>query len=137
MDHGTRHVGLAVTDPLRLFVRPLGTFAPDEAVARLRALHDEEGLETVVVGWPLTEMGAEGPQTRRVESYLGRLRNALPDVDIVTHDERHSTGRAVDALVSAGVRRGTRGKAKGRGRLDAAAAAIILQDYLDESGAAD
>src|SRR5690606_39271046 len=68
--YGTRRVGLAVTDPLRLFARPLGTFPPDEAVAQLVALHAREGLEAVVVGWPLTEAGEEGKATRRVAPFL-------------------------------------------------------------------
>ena len=54
VDHGAKRVGLAVADPLRLFAQPLGTFGPAEAVDRLRTLHADEGIETVVVGWPLT-----------------------------------------------------------------------------------
>jgi putative holliday junction resolvase len=134
VDFGPRHVGLAVTDPLRLFAQPLGTFPPDEAVAQLRALHAREGLEAVVVGWPLTEVGEEGIATRRVAPFVGRLRNALPGVAVVTQDERHTTRRAAEALMEAGVRKKARYEAKRRGRLDAAAAAVILQDYLDEVG---
>ena len=134
VDYGPRHVGLAVTDPLRLFARPLGTFSPDEAVAQLRALHAREGLEAVVVGWPLTGTGEEGAATRRVEPFLGRLRNALPGVAVVTQDERYTSRRATEALMEAGVRKKARHEAKRRGRLDAAAAAVILQDYLDDEG---
>lgn len=136
VDHGTRHVGLAVTDPLRLFARPLGTYAPAEAVAEIQALHAREPLALIVVGWPLTEDGEEGTQTRRVMPYLGRLRNALPEVPVVTQDERYTSRRAEQALAEAGVGRAKRAQAKRRGRLDAAAAAFILQDYLEEKGEA-
>lgn len=132
MDYGTRRVGLAVTDPLRLFVRPLGTFPPAEAVARLQELHAREGLEAVVVGWPLSAVGEEGKATRRVAPFLGRLRNALPGVAVLTQDERFTSRRAAAALVASGVRQQARRKAQRDGRLDAAAAALILQDYLDE-----
>ncbi|MDX1420449.1 MAG: Holliday junction resolvase RuvX [Rubricoccaceae bacterium] len=132
VDHGTRRVGLAVTDPFRLFAQPLGTFSPAEAVAELQALHAHHPLAAIVVGWPLTEMGEEGVATRRVTPYIGRLRNALPGVPVVTQDERYTSRRAVDALVEAGVRQGARRRAKQTGRLDAAAAALILQDFLDE-----
>jgi putative Holliday junction resolvase len=134
VDYGTRRVGLAVTDPLRLFAQPLGTFSPAEAVARLQALHAREGLEAVVVGWPLTEEGAEGKATRRVAPFLGRLRNALPGVAVVTQDERFTSRRAAAALVEAGVRKGARRRAQKDGRLDAAAAVFILQDYLEDVG---
>ena len=133
VDFGTRRVGLAVTDPLRLFAQPLGTFLPQEAVAQLVALHAREPLAAVVVGWPLTEAGEEGKATRRVAPFLGRLRNALPGVAVVRQDERYTSRRAAEALVEAGVRKQARRDAKRSGRLDAAAAALILQDYLDDA----
>ena len=131
VDYGTRRVGLAVTDPLRLFAQPLGAFPPDQAVAELQHLHERDGLATVVVGWPLLEDGTEGKATRRVEPYVGRLRNALPGVVVVKQDERYTSQRAAEALVAAGVRKKAR---REKGRLDAAAATLILQDYLDEVG---
>jgi len=130
VDYGTKRVGLAVADPLRLFARPLGTWPPDEAVAVLRQMRDEEGLAAVVIGWPLTESGEEGPATERVRRYLNRLRRALPGVEVVAWDERHSSQAASAALVAAGVGRKAR---RERGRVDQAAAALILQDYLDAS----
>ena len=74
-------------------------------------------------------MGAEAEAVARVRPYVGRLKKALPGVRVETQDERYSSRRAVDGLVKAGVgRKGRRDK----GRIDAAAAAVILQDYLDE-----
>ena len=129
VDYGARRVGLAVTDPLQLFARPLDTLPPAASIERLVAVHREDGLEVIVVGWPLTEDGDEAEAVARVRPYIGRLRKALPDVRIETQDERYSSRRAVDGLVASGVgRKGRRDK----GRIDAAAAAVILQDYLDE-----
>ncbi len=130
VDYGTRRVGLAVTDPLGLFAHPLGTFAPSEAVDRLRALRDTDGLALVVVGWPLTVDGEEGEAVARVRPYLNRLRKALRGVEVVTYDERDSSSRATAHLVASGVRHVAR---RDPGRIDAAAAAVILQDYLDET----
>ncbi|MEM1041907.1 MAG: Holliday junction resolvase RuvX [Bacteroidota bacterium] len=129
VDYGTKRVGLAVADPLRLFAQPLETHAPDEAVAALRALHDREGIETIVVGWPLTPDGEEGEATARVQPFANRLRNAFPGVGIVTWDERFSSARARDAIRASGAGRKAR---RDRERVDRAAAAIILQEYLDE-----
>ena len=129
VDYGARRVGLAMTDPLRMFAQPIGAFSPDDALAHLVELHAAEGIETVVVGWPLTESGEEGKATRRVEPYLGRLKNTLRDVKVVRQDERHTSRRAAEALVVAGVRKKAR---RQKGRLDAAAAVLILQDYLDD-----
>ena len=129
VDYGTKRVGLAVADPLRLFAQPFGTFAPDEAVEALRALHRDEGIETIVVGWPLTPEGEEGAATRRVEPYFNRLRNAFPGVEVVRWDERFSSARAKEAIRAAGAGRKAR---RDKGRVDRAAAAVVLQEYLDE-----
>ncbi len=129
VDYGTKRVGLAVADPLRLFAQPLDTCAPDVAVEALRALDRRDGIETLVVGWPLDLDGEEGPATDRVRPFVNRLRNAFPGVEIVTWDERFSSARAKEAIRTAGAGRKAR---RDRGRVDRAAAAVILQEYLDE-----
>ena len=129
VDFGTKRVGLAVTDPLRLFAQPFGTFSQDEAVSQLRALAEAGDLALIVVGWPLLEDGTEGAMVERVRAYAGRLRNALPGVQVVAQDERYTSERAKTAIREAGARRAAR---RDRARVDAAAAALILQDYLDD-----
>ncbi len=129
VDYGTKRVGLAVADPLRLFAQPLGTYSQDESVERLRRLHREEGIDALVVGWPLTPDGEEGPATERVRPYFNRLRNAFPGVELVAWDERFSSVQAKEAIRAAGAGRKAR---RDKGRVDRAAAAIILQAYLDE-----
>ena len=91
-------------------------------------MHAEEGLEAVVVGWPLTLEGEEGEQAERVQAFINRLRRALPDVRLVKWDERFTSEMAKEAIHAAGTTRKAR---RDRGRIDAAAAAILLQDYLD------
>lgn len=130
VDYGARRVGLAVTDPLGLFAQPVGTFAPGEALDRLAALHaDGGGLAAVVVGWPLDAAGQEGASVDRVRPFVGRLRARLPGVAVEVQDERDSSRRAVEALVAAGVPRGAR---REKSRIDAAAAVVILTDWLEE-----
>lgn len=129
VDHGSRRVGIALADPLGLFAQPFGTFSPEGAVEALTRLHAEEGLAAVVVGWPLTPEGEEGRAVERVRPFFNRLRRVLPGVEIVAWDERFSSRRAAEAIRSAGVRRKGR---RDRARRDRAAAAVILQEYLDE-----
>ncbi|ARA91816.1 MAG: Holliday junction resolvase RuvX [Bacteroidetes bacterium] len=128
VDYGRRRVGIAVADPLRLFARPYGTYAPEAAVAALRQLHDEEGIEVLVVGWPLTPEGEEGEATEAVQAFINRLRKVLRGVEIVKWDERFTSQRARQAILEAGARRKAR---RDKARVDAAAAAILLQEYLD------
>lgn len=133
VDYGARRVGIALADPLRLFARPAGTFAPGEALRELARLVADEGVGVVVVGWPLTDDGAEGRAVDRVRPFLGRLKKAVPGAEVVVQDERDSSRQAMDDLVEAGVPRGRR---RERGVLDAAAACVILQDWLDEQARA-
>ena len=127
VDYGTKRVGVARADPLRIFAQPYGTFSPNEAIARLKALLAEEGISVVVIGWPLTEEGEEGEATRRVQQYIHRLRKAVPGADIVKWDERYTSELAKEKLKEQGRRRGA-----DKGRVDAAAAGLILQEYLNQ-----
>jgi putative Holliday junction resolvase len=127
VDYGARRVGIALADPLRLFARPLGTYAPGEALRVLARLHETDGLGTVVVGWPLLIDGTEGAGVDRVRPFVGRLKKAAPGVSVALQDEHGSSKRAMGRLVEAGVPRRRRRRAE-----DAAAACVILQDWLDE-----
>lgn len=132
VDYGDRRVGIALADPLRLFARPVGTFAPGEALRELARMAAEDGVGVVVVGWPLTDDGDEGAAVDRVRPFLGRLKKAV-SAEVVVQDERDSSRRALDDLVEAGVSKKRR---RDKATLDAAAACVILQDWLDgQSGA--
>jgi len=131
VDVGTKRVGVAVADPLRLFAQPRDTYTPDEALDVLREIRDEEGIEIIVVGWPLTEEGTAEEATEMVESYVERIREAVGEVQVVREDERYTSEIAKDLLRRAGVSQPGR---YDKGRVDAAAAAVILQGYLDKQG---
>ncbi len=113
---------------MRFFAQPVGTYAPDKAIEKLKWLNESAGIERLVVGWPLKEDGTEGDAVAFVQSFEKRLRKALPNVGIYRWDERYSSVMARQAIIEAGVRRKAR---RDKGRVDAAAAAVILQQYLD------
>ncbi len=124
VDVGTRKVGLAMTDPLRLFVQPVGTFEPTAALAELKRIHGGDGIEVAVVGWPLTEDGKEGKATRMVNIYIRRMRKAIRGLRVVRQDERYTSEEARSRLADMG----------SSGKVDTLAAGIILQEYLDGAG---
>ena len=129
LDIGERRIGVAVSDPTGTVARPVGTLERSSreedftTIARLVAEHD---AQLVVVGKPLTLRGEIGPQARRVERYAQALADALP-VEVRMWDERYSTATAEEILRQA--RR--KGKRRSRGEVDAVAAAVILQGFLD------
>jgi putative Holliday junction resolvase len=131
LDVGERRIGVAMSDLGRSLATPHSVIhrrskAQDfAAVGRLVA---ELEAERVVVGLPLSLDGEMGPQARRVARYARALAETL-DVPVELHDERYSTVTADELLVESG--------RKGRVPIDAAAAAVFLQDYLDRQRESD
>jgi putative holliday junction resolvase len=136
VDVGERRVGLAISDRSRTLARPLTTLtiaSADDAVARVAAAintlrAEDDGLATVVVGLPSRLDGSPTEQTPKVIGFIDALRKQTGElVAIVTEDER-LTSREAESRLAVRERDWRRRKQK----LDAAAAAIILQDYLDK-----
>jgi putative Holliday junction resolvase len=133
LDVGDRRIGVAVGDTETRLATPLRTVArsakPELDVATIVRLAGEEAAEALVVGLPLTESGEVGSQARAVRSFAGRLARDL-HLPIHWQDERYSTFEAAQRLGPAGGSR-QRQRKRREEELDAMAAAIILQTYLD------
>jgi putative holliday junction resolvase len=139
IDYGQRRIGLALSDPTGLLARPWKTLArqgnPSQVAAMLASeiggLQSEaDGLEAVVLGFPRRLSGEEHDQSRVVRTLADHLRRATT-VPLHLQDERLSS-REAESLLARTEKDWRRRKAS----LDAAAAAVILQDYLDAKAAA-
>jgi putative Holliday junction resolvase len=135
LDVGERRIGVAVSDVTGTLARPVGVLqtsgldgdAIERAVAELdRLASEEDGLASLVVGMPRRLDGTPSDMTPRVERFVAalRVRTALP---VALQDERLSSREAESRLALREKDWRVRKK-----QLDAAAAAIILQDFLDE-----
>ena len=125
LDVGERRVGVAASDPTNTLATPHSVIhrrSKAEDFAAVAQLVVALAAEQVVVGLPLSLSGEMGPQARRVTRYARALAARL-DVPVEFHDERYSTATAGALLAESG--------RKGKVPIDAAAAAVILQDYLD------
>jgi putative Holliday junction resolvase len=134
LDVGRRRVGVAVSDAYGLLARPLTTINVSDAdivervSAAIRSLAaEDDGVGEIVVGLPRRLDGSRTDQTVAVERFIAALRDRV-DVPITTEDERLSSREAESRLA---VRE--RDWRKRKAALDAAAAAVILQDYLDRT----
>jgi putative Holliday junction resolvase len=87
---------------------------------------EEEGVDAVVVGLPTSLSGGETASTDAAREVLAAVKEALPDIDVVTIDERLSTVSAAKQLTLAGA-----SQRQQRGKIDSAAAVFILQGFLD------
>lgn len=131
VDYGARRVGIALSDPTATIAQPLtvmirraGKRAPVQAVADLVAEHD---ARHVVVGLPLTLAGDESDWTKEVRSFGEKLAERA-GVGVTFADERLTSVAAERAVRSLGLKRSEREQKE---RVDAAAAVLILQAYLD------
>ena len=127
IDSGERRVGVAICDALGVVATPLGLIERPRraALAAIAEIARREGVEQIVVGLPLSLNESEGPQAQRARSF-GRALKTTTRLPVVFWDERFSSIEADRRMIEAGWSRRRRDA-----RRDAAAAAIILQDYLD------
>ena len=135
VDVGARRVGLAISDASATLARPLETLvvsddrdAVDRVAERIAALErEDDGLAAVVVGLPVRLDGTASDESQRVRTFISALsgRTTLP---IEVEDERLTSREAESRLAQR-----ERDWRKRKAKLDAVAAAVILQDYLDRS----
>lgn len=126
LDIGERRIGVAVSDELGTIASPVGLIRRERDVAaEVRALVEQYGAVRVVAGLPIGLSGREGPQAQTVRAFVDDLARQL-DVPVEFYDERLSTAVAERSLIAGGTRRSKR-----REKVDAVAAAVILQGYLD------
>jgi putative Holliday junction resolvase len=134
IDYGRKRIGLALSDATGLLARPWKTIASAGSPAGIAAAlaaevaalaAEEDGVSAIALGYPRRLNGEPTDQTAAVETIAALLRS-LVAVPVVLQDERLSS-REAESLMS----RTERDWRKRKPLLDAASAAVILQDYLD------
>jgi len=129
IDPGARRIGLAITDSLRILASPLGVIKialGEDPVPKIIEEVRKNDPEIVLVGNPIGLDGEETKKSRQSKALIERLREQLPEKDWRLWDERLSTVMASELLHEAG--KNTR---KQKSVIDAAAAAVILQSFLE------
>lgn len=128
LDHGTKRVGVAVSDEMKMIASPL-EYIPAEPFAdfltRLKEIIREKEVELILVGMPRNMDGSYGPAALKVQEFVAVLKDAIA-IPIKTLDERLTTVQAQKFLIQGNVRRDKR-----KEKVDKTAAAILLQSYLD------
>jgi putative Holliday junction resolvase len=128
LDYGTRRIGVAVSDELKIIAQPL-EYIPaepfDAFLVRLRQILADKEVELVFLGLPRNMDGSYGPAAHKTREFMARLTPEI-SVPIKTLDERLTSAQANRVLLQGNVRRAERKR-----KVDAMAAAILLQGYLD------
>lgn len=136
LDPGIRRTGVALSDASGTLASPHATLEGPSlrgqwtAITTLIAalIEDEDGLEAVVVGVPVRLDGSATDMTEAARDLAARLARKFPAVPVLMRDERLTSVEAESRLAVT-----ERDWRRRKGRLDAAAAAVLLQDYLDET----
>jgi putative Holliday junction resolvase len=128
VDYGERRIGLAVSDALGITAQPAGIVevsGPRDAAGAIERAAKERDVVHIVVGLPKSLSGAIGPKAREVIRFVAHFQRTSR-VPVSLWDERLTTASAERVLDEAGV-----DSRKRRGKVDALAAQLILQSYLD------
>jgi putative Holliday junction resolvase len=133
IDHGEKRIGIAVSDPTGTLARPLTILQHKSRaadIARVLQFVEMHSVDLIVVGQSTNEAGAPNMAGRRALHFAESLKRAS-SIPVVTWDESLSTQDARAIRLRAGVPRKKRARA-----VDASAAAVMLQSFLDSGDAA-
>ncbi len=128
LDHGTKRIGVAVSDETKTIAQPLEYISAEpfaDFLVRLKKLLVEKEVDLVLIGLPRNMDGSYGPAAQKVQAFVAILHNAIT-VPIKMWDERLTSAQANRILIQGKVRRDQR-----KEKVDKMAAAILLQSYLD------
>ncbi len=128
LDLGSKTIGVATSDALRMLATPLATLKRGKLLADLAALAELVGkheIKALAIGLPLNMDGSEGPRSQASRAYARNLGEALA-LPVLLWDERWSTASAERGLIAQDISRARRAD-----RIDAAAAAVILLAAID------
>lgn len=130
IDWGERRIGLALSDESQILAQPLTTLTRRAGkrfpMAQLLELVKKHNVVGIIVGLPLDESGAEGDAAHSARALADDIKRRVGDLEVTMWDERMTTARVLAAIREMG------GKTRGRKEdVDAMAAALLLQHYLD------
>ena len=131
IDYGRKRIGIAVSDPLRIFASPLETVQSAKIIEYLKNYSAGERIVRFVVGYPINMNGKPSEAAADVDIFLKQLAKAFPDVPVTLEDERFTSVLAHRAMIDGGMKASDR---RDKASVDKISAAIILQGYLDRTG---
>ena len=127
IDYGRKRCGIAVTDPLRIVASGLTTVPSAQLVDFIRRYREANGIDFIVVGEPRDMHDNPSESTRYLRPAMAALRKAIPDIGLVSFDERFTSVLAHRAMLDGGLPKMAR---RDKALVDEMSATIILNDFL-------
>lgn len=127
IDYGRKRSGVAVTDPMQIVAGNLATVPTHTLLQFIKDYIARETVDRIVIGQPVQLNGEPSESMKYVTPFVNRLRKELPLLPVVMYDERFTSVIAHQAMIDGGMKKSDR---RDKSRVDAIAATIILNDYL-------
>ncbi len=129
IDYGTKRIGLALSDPLLIFAYAFRTVSNDNKLwNELTGIVREKSVSKIILGFPEKENGKPSAISNDILKFKNQLENKF-HIEVILRDERYTSSIAKDLVLLSVTKKSKR---RDKGLLDRNAAAVILQDYLDE-----
>lgn len=129
-DFGTKRIGIAVTDPMKIIANGLTTIHPKDIVDFLKNYLKTEVVETFVVGEPKQMDGTDSQSAQHVRGFVNLLKKNFPEIPIEMMDERFTSKMASAAILQSGAKKKIR---QDKALVDTVSATIILQSYMEKT----
>ena len=129
IDYGDSRIGLALSDIMHVIAKPYKTInnsSYDSVISNLQEIIINNSVGEILIGLPVTLKNNNSEQTNKVKAFIEKLSEKV-SIPIISYDERLTSVSATRSLVQQGIKTG-----KNKGAIDMTAAAIFLQNYLDE-----
>jgi len=129
IDYGKKRVGLAVTDPLKIFASPLLTINTQEFDSFIDEYTKTEQVDGFVVGYAVQMNNTPSESVKYIEPFIKKLKKRFPGKPVCLEDERFTSKMALKTMIDGGVKKKKRQNKKD---LDKISASLILQSWLDK-----
>lgn len=127
-DYGSKRVGVAMTDELKIIASPYETISPNEVIPFIKLFKEKNKVEKIVVGLPYDLKGNVTDATDLTLKFIKTLSSKFHDIPIDTYDERYTSKIAKDAILTMGKNKTYR---QNKSNVDKISASLILQSYLE------
>ena len=129
-DYGTKRIGIAATDPLKIIASALDTIHPKDIIAYLKKYLSHESVECFVVGKPMKLDGSDSESAVHVKNFISLLNKNFPEIPVKSIDERFTSSIAQKSMIEMGLKKKDSQKIE---HVDQISAVLILQTFLDSN----
>lgn len=129
IDYGTKRIGIAVTDPLKIIASPHKTVRTGEFDSFIKSYLETETVDEFVVGYPVRMNNTPSETVKYIDPFIRKLQKMFPGIPVHKADERFTSKMSIQALANSGASKKVR---QDKSMIDMMSASIILRSFLEQ-----